>query len=248
MSNYIAHRRECDGEEQSVEIHLRGVAKLSSDFAEKIGLPLHGEVLGLLHDLGKYSSAFQNYISSATGLLNQDEDENYVDYRRLKGKIDHSTAGSQLIWQVLSQQGPLGRIVGQVLALCLASHHSGLIDCLTSDPVHSIEDTFTKRMNKMDTRTHLGEVLDKADKTILAKIRKLLSQPKIIQDIQTWIRKIVLASPEKNDQSVVVQHQLGLLVRLLFSSLMLIVSTQPTSKALSRLNKECVVATFLGET
>jgi hypothetical protein len=45
------------------------------------------------------------YLKSAVGLLNQDEDEDYVDAARLKGRIDHSTAGAQLIWFELSKQG-----------------------------------------------------------------------------------------------------------------------------------------------
>lgn len=111
----------------------RGVGFLSGQFADKLGLPKHGKAIGLLHDLGKYSIDFQHYILSATGLLNQDgEDEEYVDAKGLKGKIDHSTSGAQLVWSALSAQGQKGHFAGQVLALCIASHHSGLIDCLSS--------------------------------------------------------------------------------------------------------------------
>ena len=85
-----------------------------------------GELLGLLHDLGKYSTAFQSYIQSATGLLNQDEDEEFVDAAGLKGKIDHSTSGAQWVWQELAQKDALAHIAGQIMALCIASHHSGL--------------------------------------------------------------------------------------------------------------------------
>jgi CRISPR-associated endonuclease Cas3-HD len=42
--------------------HLLGVAAKAGVFCEKIGLSNHGELLGLLHDFGKYSQAFQNYI------------------------------------------------------------------------------------------------------------------------------------------------------------------------------------------
>lgn len=215
----IAHVRATDGAVQSLAAHLFGVSLLARCHAQKIGLTAHGELLGLLHDLGKYSNEFQNYLQSATGLLNPDDDEEFVDAQGLKGKVDHSSAGAQLVWHELSRRGPLGAIVGQILGLCIASHHSGLIDCLTSDPNRPVEDSFTKRMSKLDDRTHLGEVLDKIDRPILLRAQELLAQPELSQGIQSWIRKIVLASPERNDKSPVAQQQIGLLVRFLFSCL-----------------------------
>lgn len=50
---------------------------------------------------GKYSADFQNYIKSGTGLFDVD-DTDYVDAKTQKGKIDHSTAGAQWLWQALS--------------------------------------------------------------------------------------------------------------------------------------------------
>lgn len=44
---------------QGLEEHLEGVARLAGEFAGKIGLPMVGELLGLLHDLGKYRSEFE---------------------------------------------------------------------------------------------------------------------------------------------------------------------------------------------
>lgn len=157
----IAHVRDGDGSIQPLRDHLTGVSRLARCHADKIGLAHQGELIGLLHDLGKYSEEFQNYLKSAVGLLNPDEDEEFVDAQGLKGKVDHSSAGAQFVWRELSDQGQLGSIVGQILALCIASHHSGLIDCLTSEPNRPVEDAFTRRMNKLDERTHLGEALGK---------------------------------------------------------------------------------------
>jgi CRISPR-associated endonuclease/helicase Cas3 len=71
----IAHHRKSDDAIQTLEQHLRGVANLSCLYAKKLNLEDQGELIGLLHDLGKYSQAFQSYIKSAVGILNQDEDE-----------------------------------------------------------------------------------------------------------------------------------------------------------------------------
>ena len=216
---FIAHHRESDGATQSLVTHLCNVAMLANAFASKVGLGKQGELIGLLHDLGKFSAAFQVYIKSVVGLLNQDEDEEFVDAAGLKGKIDHSTAGAQLVWGKLFEQGQLGQIVGQILSLCIASHHSGLIDCLSSDANSLGEDVFVRRMNKADDRSHLAEALGKADEIILARAHELTSQPEMLKAMQAAISGIVRAAPDKDDKSTVAQQQIGLLVRFLFSCL-----------------------------
>jgi CRISPR-associated endonuclease/helicase Cas3 len=215
----IAHVRKIDGAIQWLPEHLTGVSLLARDFSRKIGLDVQGELIGLLHDFGKYSEEFQNYLKSAVELLNPDEDEEFVDAKGLKGKVDHSTAGAQLIWRELSSQGQLGQIVGQVLALCIASHHSGLIDCLTSDSNSLGEDYFTKRMSKLDNRTHFVEARVAADESILSRMRELIAQPSMIEGMKAAIGKIVREAPDKKDKSIVSQQHIGLLVRFLFSCL-----------------------------
>jgi CRISPR-associated endonuclease/helicase Cas3 len=221
--SYVAHVRANTTECQSLEAHLRGVSRQALEFATKFELATHGELIGLLHDLGKYSAAFQAYIQSATNLLKQDEDEEFVDAAGLKGKIDHSTCGAQFIWQHLAEKDAISQIAGQVLALCVASHHSGLIDCLTSHPRKPAEDGFNQRMHKSDTKTHLQEALVKADPALLAEARSLLAQPKITSELQVWIKQLFDRAPgdtpEAKKNSPVVQQQIGLLVRALFSCL-----------------------------
>ncbi|HKP94941.1 MAG TPA: CRISPR-associated helicase Cas3' [Fibrobacteria bacterium] len=223
---FIAHVRKTDkSKRQTLKDHLEGVASLSSEFASKTGLALAGELLGLLHDLGKYSKEFQNYLKSATELLNPDEDEEFVDAKGLKGKIDHSTAGAQLVWKELSNQGDLGIVVGQILALCIASHHSGLIDCLSSDSSNPVADNFSRRMGKPDEKTHLKEAMAKADSVVLERFRTILHDATLMRCLEEAIRKISRNAPGRNikgfhtRKSVVAQFQIGLLVRLLFSFL-----------------------------
>jgi CRISPR-associated endonuclease/helicase Cas3 len=216
---FIAHHRKSDGETQALSAHLLAVAAQASCFAAKVGLPLQGELIGLLHDLGKYSDEFQAYLKSALGLLNQDDDAEFVDASGLKGKVDHSTAGAQLVWEELAKGGQLGQIVGQVLALCIASHHSGLIDCLTSNVSSLGEDAFGKRMKKAAERTHLQEVLAKADMPIVSRARELLSDIAISKALQEVMANIVRDAPAKTDKSIVAQLQFGFLVRFLFSCL-----------------------------
>ena len=57
VMGYIAHVRK-NGDQQKLSDHLLGVASLASGNAAKLDLAMVGELLGILHDLGKYSTAF----------------------------------------------------------------------------------------------------------------------------------------------------------------------------------------------
>lgn len=163
---------------QLLEDHLKGVGTKASLLLEKINMPELGHLLGLLHDLGKYSDSFQHYLASALGKINPDG-ENYIDYKTQKGKIDHATAGAQWVWKELSRYGGRGegRLCGQILALCIGSHHSGLIDCLKPEENQPESvNSFKKRMEKPDDKTHLLESLNKIDPIILDKITSLANK------------------------------------------------------------------------
>ena len=221
----IAHRREADGEFQFLEQHLLAVGQLSARNASKLRLNTvdgtrpasledAGEVLGLLHDLGKYSKAFQDYLGSAVGLIDQDADD-FVDAKQLRGRVDHSTAGAQFIWRKLSQNGPLGLLSGEMLALCIASHHSGLIDCLTPDG----EDNFTRRINKPEQSAHLEEALAKIDAAVSNRLTELIAGASLSINLQKIARSILELEHRSGKSKQIVQFKFGLLVRFLFSGL-----------------------------
>ncbi len=211
----IAHWRSSDKHPHHLRDHLKDVGALSAAFASKLKLDEAGELIGLLHDLGKYSKEFQDYIRSALGLKNPDEDD-YVDVAARRGKVDHSSAGAQFVWRALSAKGPTERVIGQFLALCIASHHSGLIDCLDPDG----EDTFGRRMMKGQEKTHLDEASGAADAGILARCDEILENPGLIQGLKVLIDRIVKANPPITDQrSVGPVLQIGLALRFLFSCL-----------------------------
>ena len=183
---YVAHHRASDGMWQPLAEHLIGVAALAREFAGKLGLAGIGELLGLLHDLGKYSKEFQAYIKSALGVLNQDADEDWVDAADLKGKVDHSTAGAQWVWHTLANQGAKTDWLSQTAALCIASHHSGLIDCVAGDARRFGDAVFLRRIAKLDERTHLAEVEKAADRHVLAP----LYSPRTTQRNPTWLVEV----------------------------------------------------------
>ena len=101
---YIAHKRE-DGTTQPVLEHLRGTAALAEIFADDFDAREQGRLVGIIHDIGKYSREFQHRIL-----------ENGP-------RVDHATAGA--FECAKSNQGPA--------AFCVAGHHTGLQDKGTTE-------------------------------------------------------------------------------------------------------------------
>lgn len=209
---YIAHK------DQSLIDHLQGVADKCRGNADKIGCGDYGELLGLLHDLGKYSIIFQNYIRSAVDDLDPDQDEEFINTSEYKGKIDHSTSGAQFLWRKLAERTVSEKFLAQILSLCLVSHHSGLIDCLHSDNDGTV-DSFTRRIEKGDEKTHFHEVTAKAE--ILDRVSSILSDPAFSKPMERILKSVFSSLPcgQKNHTSTLFQFQAGLFVRFLFSCL-----------------------------
>ena len=134
---------------QLLREHLINVSDMTSSNASKIGLPNLGKLLGLIHDLGKYSTSFQKHLT-----------ENNND------QVDHSTAGGQIIFDKLKDDTSKNRLLLEVISLCCFSHHSGLIDMLDI----SGKDNFCKRINKDTAQTYKNEVLDNIEDIIMIEI------------------------------------------------------------------------------
>lgn len=226
-SAHVAHIDPQNGREQALQDHLLCVASLAGPFADKIGLGLTGWLLGLLHDLGKYSEEFQRYLrdSVAQNALFADQDsDDPLPTATARGSVDHSTAGAQLAWERCRALAPKRPHLAQILALVLCSHHSGLIDCLSVEGRH----TFFRRMGKEDLRTHLDECRAKADPVVLAKLDELL-QPPLLLELQQRIAAVaesarpaeqVRTQTGHKEQQNAVSFALGLLTRFLLSCLL----------------------------
>ena len=210
---YIAHLRKSDGQIQSVQAHLKETAVLAKAFAKKLNLELPGELLGLMHDFGKYSHKFQKYIHDETGLFNPDLDDE--ESTPNGSKVDHSTAGAQWVYRELRKFGAaqgIGELFGQMLGLCIASHHGeGLIDCLDGEG----NPKWIERFNKTDELTHLAECERNADEVVQQKAYELAGE--------NLIRSLLKAvKPILSDQTTNVkikEFYLGCLTRFLFSCL-----------------------------
>jgi CRISPR-associated endonuclease/helicase Cas3 len=133
--------------------------------------------MGLLHDAGKYSVAFQDYLKSPS---------------LQKAKVD---------------QSPAVRLAAQMIAVCVASHHSGLIDCLSPTG----DDVLSKRMLKVIEPTCCEEeecyVRDRAG--------ALLASSLISEQMGCRMERLKRGEGSFETKTLA----LGLLTRFLFSAL-----------------------------
>ncbi|WP_373740540.1 CRISPR-associated helicase Cas3' [Neisseria sp.] len=223
--SYIAHVRYTDHNIQTVEIHLTETAAISRNLAAKLNLASAGELLGLMHDFGKYALAFQEYIKAATGVNPDIDVEDTLPNGR---KIDHSTAGAQWVYGRLKKFGAangIGELVGQMLGLCIASHHgAGLIDCLNPEG----ETKWLERFQKDDALTHLAECERNADEAVKWQAERLASED-LVKQLFSVLKPIVQPmiisfQEERATGRIKTSHKieefyLGCLTRFLFSCL-----------------------------
>ena len=116
---YIAHKKE-SGKEQLLKDHLIQTAAMARQFGDAFSCGAWAYEEGLYHDVGKYGELFQRYIRG-----------------EYKGRVDHSTAGLQL----MAQQKRYAE------ALCIGGHHSGLPDFGNAGSSEG-DGTFGGRMRK----------------------------------------------------------------------------------------------------
>ena len=211
--NYIAHVRKADGQPQSLQTHLTETSEIAKLLAAKLDLEQEGELLGLMHDFGKYSHKFQKYIHDKTGLFNPDldDEESTPD----GSKVDHSTAGAQWVYRELRKFGAeqgIGELFGQMLGLCIASHHGeGLIDCLDGEG----NAIWKKRFEKDDELTHLVECEHNADEAIKQKAHELVGE-NLIRSLLNAVKPIL---SEQTTNNKIKEFYLSCLTRFLFSCL-----------------------------
>lgn len=133
---YPAHIRKVDDKKyvQTVEEHCRGVSEIAAELLSDIGLEKTAYLAGMVHDLGKFSENFKNYIEKAA-------DGEKVQ----RGSVNHTFAGVRFLLEKHSDEQLSGfsDIVLEILAYAVGAHH-GLFDCVDDNNNNG----FTKRIQK----------------------------------------------------------------------------------------------------
>ena len=212
QKSHIAHIRKHDSAIQDVASHLRETAELCSTLTDVLSIPVAGRLLGLLHDFGKYSKAFQQYIREITGALGE-EAQAYAEAHK-QGTIDHATAGAQYLHRSTSSPNVTTKLANQILIAAILSHHSrtGIHDFIDLTGYSK----FAERISKPDVNTHLSESTEQADKSIVAEIDNILNDPDLYKQFTPILTEVIKSSGSGLRQ----QFQLALLTRFVFSCLL----------------------------
>ena len=118
----LAHARTSDGALQPLREHCENVSALCQRFAEPLGLGQTARLIGLLHDMGKATRAFSDYLRASLS-----------SSVRPSSPHRHAPTGAIFAyryWFAPQNAGPKTRTTAQLISLCILGHHAGLCDCL----------------------------------------------------------------------------------------------------------------------
>lgn len=118
----IAHTRTSDGALQPLKAHCENVSRLCARAGEAAGLAQTAGLIGLLHDMGKATQAFEAYLRASASAKD-----------RQTSPHPHAPTGAIYAyrrWFLKPEAFKNGRTTAQLISLCILGHHAGLCDCL----------------------------------------------------------------------------------------------------------------------
>lgn len=185
-------------ETQLLKDHLFSTASLCRDFLAGCGFGETGYLLGLLHDVGKYSEDFQNYIQSIAGLLKSGDPGFIPKAEKQRGKIPHAAAGAWFWKQCLEKDpGPLMEIL---MEMPVIDHHAFLEDVIQPDG----ESFFLNR--SPEKFKGLDRIFERMEPEVRDEIRAVIGAGKYEEELL------------KNSTGKI-SFKLGMRLRLLYSAL-----------------------------
>jgi CRISPR-associated endonuclease/helicase Cas3 len=124
--------------DQELQDHLTETATLAKAFARVFGCENAGYLAGLLHDLGKYTQAFQVYLKRS---LRGEE--------VTRGEVIHALQGAKLIEETIKDH-----LISDIIGNVIATHHGGLFDNIADG-----ERTLSVKTNKCEDKLHYAEAV-----------------------------------------------------------------------------------------
>ena len=116
------------GEEQSLKEHLEHVSSLCSFFSESVGVSAISKLIGLLHDMGKGTNAFQTYLRWRAEHDDAEPLPKHIKHHK------HAPTGAIYAYDRWFCNGnPMQQRTAQIIVLCIYGHHTGLMDCVDQE-------------------------------------------------------------------------------------------------------------------
>ncbi|MCD5001105.1 CRISPR-associated helicase Cas3' [Enterococcus saccharolyticus] len=171
--NYIAHIRDIDKKEQSVKHHLLDSKSIAENLGEKLDLKYLSGLAALLHDFGKASPEFDDYIYTA--VYNPEN-------AKARGSVDHSTAGGKLLFDLFHnpQNNEYEQLLAEIVGNAIISHHNYLQNFISPDlelpylnrvankPIDYYEEMkdyfFSEVMSKKEFHRYVSEAMNELER------------------------------------------------------------------------------------
>ncbi len=126
-------------ENQELNDHLTATANLAKEFSSVFDCGNTVYLAGLLHDLGKYTQAFQDYLkrSLSGGAVT-------------RGEVIHALQGAKFAEETINDH-----VIADIVGNVIATHHGGLFDNISNG-----ERTLSVKINKGEDKLHYAEAVD----------------------------------------------------------------------------------------
>ena len=174
---------------QTLQKHLSNVADLAIKFAKPFQTENIFKLIAYLHDAGKATAKFQNYLMGEQGR---------------RGSVFHSIQGAILSY--LADDDNATQFLREILALAIAGHHSDLADACSPDGT----ETFLEKLDKPAPDLCYEEMVGNIE---LEQVKAIFSRAK------TEASRLIKPIFENYSDMHSANFALGLLVKYLYSCL-----------------------------
>lgn len=187
--------------EQNLHSHCVQTAQYASDSLKNLGLHNMAYLAGLLHDMGKATQKYNDYLEAA-----------YSGEEAVRGSVNHTFAGVIYIWEKYHDSSfpIMERLTAEVISYAIGAHH-GLFDCVDLEGKNG----FMHRLNKDKKELCYEEAKNNYFGQVTTEEEVALLFNKALKEFEIIYQRICVDF-EKNKNKVL--FHIGLLSRLLLSA------------------------------
>ncbi len=201
---FPAHYRKMDDSIQTVEEHLRDAGKKCEEYAGKLQFSHMGKLLGLLHDMGKYTDEFYNYIWEAIERERRGEE-------KVRGHVDHGRYGAMLVLERYHNTNSQRAILSEICAMILCYHHGGLEDFISDNWECRLLNRCQWEKEKDITEPHYLQAKERFSERVISLEELDQLYDKATEEFEDFVKKEKISGYKPYD--------LQLLIKFLYSCL-----------------------------